>query len=142
MLVLIAAACGRRTIRDHLTNPVQIVSADADQLVLADGSKRTVPHVSELIAAFPSINAVEVKPDGTLWCLIGLDHWCGNDPIGTHVEKVPLTALIEGMWTEYEGQAMARDTSRKKLNVSLFYDVVAAGKGTWDRDAGATFPGE
>lgn len=141
-LVLVAVSCGRRTIRDELTRPVAIASVKPDQIVLADGSTLDVEHVSDLLAAFPSISAVEVKPDGTLWCLIELDHSCGNDPVGTHVEKVPLVGLIAELRRQTGTVGMRTITSRRKLDLGVFYGVVDSCGGTWDRNAGASFAGE
>ena len=137
-LALLAASCGRRTIRDHLTAPIRIVSAKADTLVLADGSSRNVPGIQDLVTACPSLDAVEVRPDGTLFGLVRTHRTCGNDPITVRDEKVPIVPMIAIL----RENGAVRHIKPGMIDVDYLWDLVRACGGTIDDHTGATFPGE
>ena len=37
---------------------------------------------------------VEVGPDGRIWGLVRIHHWCGNDPVGEHIARIDLSEMM------------------------------------------------
>ena len=84
---------------DALNNPVTVVSHDATGLTLAGGRRVTVSGYKSLTGAESLIEAtkergVEITPDGKIFGLLKIWHWCGNDSVRYHYARVNLSELI------------------------------------------------
>ena len=65
----------------------------------ADGRTLALPGVSKVIAPASvakdiTENGVEVRPDGTVYALVRVHHWCGNDPVRFQLGRVDLSSLL------------------------------------------------
>ena len=80
-----------------LHSPVSVSAIDDDALRLVDG--RSIPLWRADLLRKPAISerimtrGVELAPDGSIYGLVRVDHWCGNDPVRYHLARVDLTSL-------------------------------------------------
>lgn len=88
-----------KRIVETLQSPVHIARTSQDELLTPDGKLLHVPGVTNVVIPDP-INkdiigyGVEVAPDGTLYTLVRVHHWCGNDPVVFHLARVNLSSLL------------------------------------------------
>lgn len=93
---------GRLTPLSHvekLENPVEVVSWEPQGLRLADG--RTVlpagmielPEQSDTLRVATK-EGVEIAPDGRVFGLVKMWHWCGNDPVRHDISRVDVAQLL------------------------------------------------
>lgn len=147
---MVVAACdrfgeGERVeIHDHLLAPAAITHVEADAIEVADGRRAELAGIGELVAVCPSLRTgVDVSPDGTVWGLVPIFHWCGNDPVGQHEERIPLAPLIRFLRESPEARPLADAFDRVgRLDVRAFRGF-AAWAGVPDPHAlEIRFPGE
>ncbi len=88
-----------KTIVDALNSSLTIKSVGEEGLVTADGRMLPLPDVPK--PRFPASVArdildhgVEVTPDGSVYGLVRVVHWCGNDPVRFHLARIDLTSLL------------------------------------------------
>ena len=65
----------------------------------ADGKIIRLPGVSNVVAPDSVIkdikeHGVEVQSNGTVYALIRVHHWCGNDPVRFHLARLDLSSLL------------------------------------------------
>lgn len=70
---------------ESLDNPVEVNLITDEHLILVDGQKLSLPHISEIPADDRLFQAsiedgVEVDPEGNVFGLVWIDRNCGNDP--------------------------------------------------------------
>jgi hypothetical protein len=90
----------RRVGRVEVLNaPAGVRQITPGGLVLENGSLVKIPYVEHvptnlavLVAAVSS--GVEIDKDGHVIGLIKVWHWCGNDPIRSHIGRIDLTGLL------------------------------------------------
>ena len=58
--------------------------------------------MKELIA-----RGVEIAPDGTVFGLAKIHHWCGNDPVRLHIARVDVAKVLS-----YLGEVTRMDGTR------------------------------
>lgn len=131
-------------IRDHLVTPVPVASVTADRIVFADGATREVVGIGNLVAACPSIRSgVEMSTDGRIWGLVPIFHWCGNDPLQDHIERIPLDHLCRYFRDEPSPDGVAGAFTRDgRLDKSVLLGFLAWSGIVWDSTSGIRFPGE
>jgi hypothetical protein len=83
---------------DTLQKPVAVTGWTATALTLADGRAvdlrvQSLPAVSPALAE-ATRRGVEVDEDGTVWALVKIHHWCGNDPVTHHIARVDLSRFL------------------------------------------------
>lgn len=84
---------------DKLQDTVRVVTWQPDGLRLSDG--RTVmpagmielPRESKTIE-IATRECVEVAPDGRVFGLVKIWHWCGNDPVRNDLSKTDIAQLL------------------------------------------------
>lgn len=130
------------SIVDRLNHPVAITGCIVDTLVLADGRTLTLPRVHELLESSSGMGeGVEIDPaTNVAYAIVVIDHWCGNDPVRVHRERVPLAALLRvldgeagdthfGEWCFHQGA----------LRPDILFDLVRACGVPYERSVGAEF---
>jgi hypothetical protein len=90
----------RETIVERLSDPIYLASIDRLGLV-EQGGKTIMPEGLSSIPALPDSIArdlyryrVERKADGSCIGLIQVHHWCGTDPVGTHLARIDISSLF------------------------------------------------
>lgn len=90
----------RKTIVERLSNPIYLASIDRHGLVEQSG-KTIMPVGLSSIPALPDPIArdlyrygVERKADESCIGLIQVHHWCGTDPVGTHLARIDISSLF------------------------------------------------
>ncbi len=109
VLILAGAACFflftgsffPKRIVEELNNPCQVKEITEKGFVMADGRLVRVPYVcrvpvNSVILCDAVKTGVEVCPDGSIFGLLRIHHWCGNDPVRYHIGRINLTNLILG----------------------------------------------
>ncbi|MFT5464808.1 MAG: hypothetical protein ACI8QS_003715 [Planctomycetota bacterium] len=96
----------RREVIEELRNPRPVQRITEEDLFLTwreglgmPGFPYSPPAIAALWEATRS--GVEVHSSGSPVGLIRVWHWCGNDPVGRHVARVPLVELAR--FIEAEG---------------------------------------
>ena len=84
---------------DSLSSPVVIVSVNEGGLQTLDGRTLPLPGISKVLAPASVAkdvieHGVEVQPDGTIYALVRVHHWCGNDPVRFHLARIDLSSLL------------------------------------------------
>lgn len=102
---------------DALDTPVTVVGFDATGLTLAGGRRLIVPGYKSLTGAGSLIEAttekgVEITPDGKIFGLLKIWHWCGNDPVRYHYARVNLADLLRYF---DKGEPIEKKTSPARL---------------------------
>ncbi|SRR6266699_3684470 len=88
-----------KKIVDSLVAPVRVMAVKEDGLLTSDGRTLLPPLIARLPLS-PELskdilgNGVEMKPDGTIYALVHVHHWCGNDPVRLHLARVDLSSLL------------------------------------------------
>ena len=92
---------------DHLNNATNVIRWDEDGLVLT-GGRRVIPQgmtklpKDSATLAIATKEGVEVTPDGRVFGLVKLWHWCGNDAVRYDLSKIDLAQLLA---YHHEGQS-------------------------------------
>ena len=84
---------------EALQNSIGVTGWSPAGLNLADGRMLPIPGLRSLpdsSAALAEVTkrGVEVSPNGRIWGLVGVHHWCGNDPVRAHVARVDLSDMM------------------------------------------------
>jgi hypothetical protein len=100
LTLLVALGFGRQRVQPTLDRPVAVEHVEDSGLVLRDGRRIAwgfdVPNAAKLRALQTALGQdVEVTPDGRAIGLVRIHHWCGNDSIRLHWERVDVRALLE-----------------------------------------------
>ena len=82
-----------------LNDPRSVQTVSPHGLILVDGSLVKIPYVAEIPTNLPVLQeaikrGVEVDRQGHVVGLIKVWHWCGNDPIRSHVGRIDLSGLL------------------------------------------------
>jgi hypothetical protein len=97
-----------KKIVDSLNAPVRVSAINEKGLATFDGRVLLPPLVSEL-HVYPELgqdiltNGVELASDGSMYALVHVHHWCGNDPVRFHLARVDLSSLL--LFVEHERTA-------------------------------------
>jgi hypothetical protein len=88
-----------KKIVETLTRPVAIVSVRETGLRAADSRMIPLPGVPKVVTPASVTediieHGVEIQPDGTIFALIRVHHWCGNDPVRFHLARLDLSSLL------------------------------------------------
>jgi hypothetical protein len=122
---------------DTLASPVLVSGWSEAGLSLADGRLVELPGFAKLPKTSAALLAataggVELAPDGRVYGLLRINHWCGNDPMQTHIARVDLADMLvylkEGQCTtpptdemmEYAASKPGGDFSTFGWNISEF----------------------
>ena len=80
-----------------LANRVHVEGVRGNALVLQNGDVCVLPHVAYVptncVVMAALKKGVAIDESGEILALLKIDHWCGNDPVVYHIEKVNLSAL-------------------------------------------------
>ena len=84
---------------DELQSPVGVAGWSDTALLLADGRAVGLPGIQELPGSSVGLaqairRGVELSPDGRVYGLVRVHHWCGNDPVREHIARVDLSYLL------------------------------------------------
>jgi hypothetical protein len=88
-----------KKIVDSLNAPVRIIAVKETGLVTSEGKTLVPPLIARLLL-HPDLtkdilgHGVELKADGTIYVLVRVHHWCGNDPVRFHLARVDLSSLM------------------------------------------------
>lgn len=84
---------------DSLQSPIAVIGWSSDGISLADGRKvqlrgfKSLPVSSQALAEITK-RGIEVTGDGSVYGLVRVHHWCGNDPVGEHIARVEVSELL------------------------------------------------
>lgn len=84
---------------DSLVAPLGVAEFTAAGLRTVEGSWIPLPGVAG-IEPPPAVlrdvkkYGVEVTPEGSVFALVRVHHWCGNDPVRFHLARVDLSSLL------------------------------------------------
>lgn len=87
------------SIVDPLHKPAKVTRWEPNGLYLSDGrvvmptGMTLLPEGSDTLD-IATREGVEVAPDGRVFGLIKLWHWCGNDPVRHHLGKIDIAQLL------------------------------------------------
>ncbi|MBL8800477.1 MAG: hypothetical protein JNN27_00655 [Planctomycetes bacterium] len=100
LTLLVALGFGRQRVQPALERPTPVEGIDDSGLVLRDGRRVAwgfeVPNAAQSRALQAAVaQGVELTPDGRAIGLVRIHHWCGNDSIRLHWERVDVRALLE-----------------------------------------------
>jgi hypothetical protein len=84
---------------ESLSSPMPVRGWDGAGLMLADGRHIQLPEFSGLPAQSAALSeatkrGVELGPDGRIYGLVRVHHWCGNDPVREHIARVDLSHML------------------------------------------------
>lgn len=82
---------------DFLNDGVNVSSTDGNRLLLPSGGSVVVPGVryvptNEVVCAALK-RGIEVTPEGRVFGLLNIHHWCGNDPVCYDRRRIDITSL-------------------------------------------------
>ena len=82
-----------------LKNPIQIQNVESTWFIGKQGEKIILPYVSELpitniVFREALSRGVEVDQHGNVYGLLKIWHWCGNDPVRYHIQRINLSVLV------------------------------------------------
>jgi hypothetical protein len=82
-----------------LNSPIAVANVKEDGLLAFDGRTLPLPGVVKVLVPASVVkdildHGVEVKPDGSIYALVRVHHWCGNDPVHVHLARVDLSSLV------------------------------------------------
>lgn len=119
-----------------LQAPRMVRQITAEGLLLENGSLVKIPYVQNIPTDLPVLVAatqrgVEIDKDGQVIGLIKVWHWCGNDPIRSHVGRIELTGLLlfagatptEAALTNVVPVAQKVDLEKWGLNISQYMQM-------------------
>jgi hypothetical protein len=94
-----AGRSGRRSHIETLNNPVTVTGWTFSGLNLSDGRVLPLPGIQALPSSSVGLahavqHGVEISEDGSVYGLVRVHHWCGNDPIRHHLARVNLSHLL------------------------------------------------
>jgi hypothetical protein len=84
---------------ERLRAPVQVDGWTAEGLKLADGRVVQLPGFTKLPVKSEALTAatkhgIEINPNGRVYALVRLWHWCGNDPVRYDLRRLDLAMLV------------------------------------------------
>lgn len=84
----------------HSARPV--AGWTAETLLLTDGTRVPLPGLTKLPQASIALEAavaqgVEIAPNGEVYGLLRIHHWCGCDPVRHHIAKINLARLLRSI---------------------------------------------
>ncbi len=84
---------------ETLEDPIAVSGWSNDRLTLDDGRRIGLPGITGLPSESEALTGaiakgVEITPDGRVIGLLKIHHWCGNDPVRTHIARVDLAHLL------------------------------------------------
>ncbi|MCH8147599.1 MAG: hypothetical protein IH987_06325 [Planctomycetes bacterium] len=83
---------------EQLLSPIAVQDWAEDGLLLADGRQIQLPGFTKLPAVSPALSeatkrGIEIT-NGSVYGLMRIHHWCGNDPVREHIARVDLSQLL------------------------------------------------
>ena len=84
---------------ESLQSPIAVTGWASDGISLADGRKvklrgfKSLPLSSQALGEMTK-RGVEVAADGSVYGLVLVHHWCGNDPVEEHIARVELSEAM------------------------------------------------
>lgn len=100
IVLLNAGPRSKTRIVETLNHPVRLLGWDPEGVTLEGGRKVPLPELSKLPPSDSPVlqsvlaGGVEVSPEGRLFVLVKIWHWCGNDPLREHVARVDLSRFL------------------------------------------------
>lgn len=90
---------------EQLNHPVSVRSVTASKLILETGQEVTIPFIKGLPHDNPLFKTaisqgVEISPDGTLFGLMWVDRYCGNDLVVWRKWRIDLSVLAGALHPE------------------------------------------
>ncbi len=84
---------------DTLNHPMQVKQLESGGLVLTTGRLVTLPGIKTLPVTSSALtevtsHGIELDPEGRVFGLVRVWHWCGNDPVRTHLARVDVARLL------------------------------------------------
>jgi hypothetical protein len=84
---------------DTLSSPVAVTGWSENGLLLTDGRLVQLPGFTKLPKTSAALtlatsSGVEIAPDGHIYGLIRIIHWCGNDPVQNHIARLDLADML------------------------------------------------
>lgn len=84
---------------ETLGNPIAVKGWTGAGLLLTDGRTISFPGIHSLPNVSPALTAmtergVEMAPNGHVFGLVRIHHWCGNDPVRLHIARVDLSEAM------------------------------------------------
>lgn len=84
---------------ESLQHPIAVKGWTLDGLLLADGRTIQLPGFRELPKESVALTeatkrGIELSPDGRVFGLMRIHHWCGNDPVREHIARVDLSSVM------------------------------------------------
>lgn len=78
---------------------VAVKAWTTDGLLLADGRNVPLPGLNSLPSESAALtemtsHGVEVAPDGRVYGLVRIHHWCGNDPVRKHIACLDIADVL------------------------------------------------
>ena len=88
-----------KRIVDELKSPIVVTGFNDLGLQTSDGRTISLPGVANVIPPASVIkdvkeHGVEISSDGTIFALVRVHHWCGNDPVRFHLARVDLSSVL------------------------------------------------
>ena len=118
---------GRRSVRkiDSLNNPVEVKGWKREGIVLVDGRSLQLPgflslpdHSVALTAAIK--RGIEIAPDGKLYGLMRIHHWCGNDPVREQLARVNISDVMMFLHVGQPASPIPEADSTARENEAMF----------------------
>lgn len=96
--VIISVSRAGRII-EELRSAVAVADWSESGLTLVDGRTVSFPGLRLTPELAPALaeatrRGVELAPDGRVYALVRVHHWCGNDPIREHIARVDLARML------------------------------------------------
>lgn len=84
---------------EQLSSPMAVTGWTERNLTVADGRLVPLPGLNLLpknsqALTMATAGGIEVDPEGNVFGLLRIHHWCGNDPLRNHVVRVNLAHLL------------------------------------------------
>jgi hypothetical protein len=84
---------------ERLNNSVPVKSWTPEGLALSDGRTVLLPGIHALPGVSPALTemtkrGVEIAPNGNVYGLVRIHHWCGNDPVREDIVRVDLAEAM------------------------------------------------
>ena len=107
---------------DTLASPVAVNGWSEAGLSLGDGRVIQLPGFAKLPETSTALTqattgGVELAPDGRIYGLIRINHWCGNDPVRNHIARVDLADMLvylkEGQCTTNPSDEVIQEAAPK-----------------------------
>jgi hypothetical protein len=88
-----------RRIIERLESPIAVKSWSREGIILSDGRILTFPGLEKVLTNSLALDEVakrglEISSDGSVYGLVRVWHWCGNDSVREHVARVDVKKMV------------------------------------------------